>query len=122
VPGIEIVPRPDQGSLPAEGFGRRRVFETETVRVGETRVAPGASSPWHHHGTRTLYGFVAAGQLTLEFGPGGRDEACPSAGEFFRIPPGLIHRDVNHGRIEAAIVNVILGEGPATINVDGPEA
>ena len=102
------------------GFGRRTVFETETVRVGETRISPGAHSAWHHHGQRTLYGFVVSGQLTLEFGSRGRESVRPSAGDFFRIPPGLVHRDVNSNEDEAVILNVTVGEGPPTSDVDGP--
>ncbi|MGP8073180.1 MAG: cupin domain-containing protein [Thermoplasmata archaeon] len=91
------------------------------MRLGETRIAPGAHSAWHHHGKRTLYGFVAVGELTLEYGPGGREEVRPTAGEFLQIPPGLVHRDVNHGRVETVVVNILQGEGPATIDVDGPD-
>jgi len=84
-------------------------------------VDPGAASPWHHHGRRTLYGFVVTGELVLEFGPGGTRRVRPVAGQFFRIPPGLVHRDVNPARGATLVVNVILGEGPATTDVDGPE-
>jgi uncharacterized RmlC-like cupin family protein len=118
---IEVVPKSADGSAGKGGFGRRQAFETENVRVGETRVGPGAASSWHHHGTRTLYGFVVAGQLVLEFGPRGAESARPSAGEFFRIPAGLIHRDVNPGRVETHVVSFLIGEGPATVDVAGPE-
>jgi quercetin dioxygenase-like cupin family protein len=118
---IEVVPKPAGGPAATGGFGRRQAFETENVRVGETRVSPGAASPWHHHCTRTLYGFVVTGQLVLEFGRRGGETVRPSAGDFFRIPAGLVHRDVNPGEVETHVVSVILGEGPATVEVRGPE-
>lgn len=118
---IEVVPKPANESADMAGFGRRQVFETGNVRVGETRVGPGAASSWHHHGTRTLYGFVVAGQLILQFGPQGGESVRTSAGDFFRIPAGLVHRDVNPAGVETWIVNVLIGEGPATVEVRGPE-
>ncbi|MGP8147315.1 MAG: cupin domain-containing protein [Thermoplasmata archaeon] len=118
---IEVVPRRSVGSPDREGFGRRPAFETEGVRVGETHVAGGSTSPWHHHGRRTLYAFVVAGELILEVGPHGGDQARASAGDFFRIPAGLVHRDVNPTQEETVIVNVMIGDGPATIDVSGPD-
>jgi uncharacterized RmlC-like cupin family protein len=118
---IQVVPKPAGISPAADGFSRRQVFETASVRVGETRVGPGAASRWHHHGKRTLYGYVVADQLVLEFGPHGATRVRTSAGDFFTIPPGLIHRDVNPAPVEVIIVNVIIGEGPATVEVTGPE-
>lgn len=118
---IEVVALAGGGAPPSGAFGRRRIFETEDVRVGETRIGPAGISPWHHHGRRTLYGYVVSGMLTLEFGPRGAELVRVSAGEFFRIPPGLVHRDVNNAPVEAVITNVVIGEGPATIDVSGPE-
>ena len=104
-----------------DGFGRRQVFDAETIRVGETRVGPNVTSHWHHHGQRTLYGYVVAGQLVLEFGPQGGESVRPSVGDFFQIPAGLVHRDVNPGPGEARIVKVIIGRGPPTVEVSGPD-
>ena len=120
MPQIEVITKPSEGRATPGGFGRRAVFETEDVRVGETRVAPGATSAWHHHGQRTLYGFVASGELTLEFGRGGKRSVRPTAGDFFQIPAGLVHRDVNSAEVEAVVVNVMVGPGPMTVDVDGP--
>lgn len=118
---IQVVPKPADQSLPSGGFGRRAAFETENTRIGETRVSPGARSRWHHHGKRTLYGYVVAGQLVLEFGPRGSASVRIAQGDFFAIPAGLIHRDVNPTGVETVIVNALLGEGPATVDVTGPE-
>jgi len=116
-----LVSRRSAGSPDWGGFGRQPAFETETVRFGETHVGAGSTSPWHHHGRRTLYGFVVAGELILEFGPHGGEQVRASAGDFFRIPAGLVHRDVNPTRSETVVVNLMIGDGPATIDVGGPE-
>jgi quercetin dioxygenase-like cupin family protein len=118
---IDVVARSGTASGRPESLGRRPVFETDDLRIGETRVAPGVTSAWHHHGRRTLYGYVVTGQLVLEFGPGGAESVRPSAGEFFRIPAGLVHRDVNRGTVEAFVVSVSSGGGPVTIDVAGPD-
>jgi len=118
--GIEVVPVRGGDLAVVDGFGRRRIFETDEVRVGETRIRAGARSPWHHHGRRTLYGYVISGELTLEFGPDGTERVIVSAGEFVRILPGVVHRDVNMADLEAVIANVVIGPGPATVDVEGP--
>jgi len=118
---IEVVARLTEGSAGLGRFGRKPAFETETVRVGETHVDAGVTSPWHHHGKRTLYGFVVVGELILEFGPHGSESVRASSGEFFRIPAGLVHRDRNPTAGETVIVNLMVGPGPATIDVSGPE-
>jgi len=118
---IEVVPRRTVGSPGGAGFGRAPAFETETVRFGETHVRAGSTSPWHHHGLRTLYAFVVSGEIAIEFGPRGNERVRVAAGDFFRIPAGLVHRDVNPTDEEAVVVNAMIGEGPATIDVGGPD-
>jgi len=118
---IEVVSRRAATPSGHSGFGRTPAFETETVRVGETHVRPGSTSPWHHHGHRTLYAFVVSGEIILEFGSHGGEHVRAAAGDFFRIPAGLVHRDVNPTEEETVIVNTMIGEGPATIDVGGPD-
>ncbi len=103
------------------GVVRKRAFEHENAIVSQTRVAGGVVSGWHHHGTRNLYGFQVSGRLRLEYGPNGRDAVEVKPGDYFHIPPHLVHRDVNPDqKHELVVVNVLVGEGPAVINVEGP--
>ena len=44
------------------------------------------------------------------------------AGDFVLIPKGVIHREGNAGAEPNDGVIVRVGEGPVTINLDGPEA
>lgn len=104
-----------------QGMVRDKVFEKENIVVGRSRVAGGVSSAWHHHGKRDVYGFIVSGTLRFEYGKGGGDFAVALTGDFFHIPAGLIHRDVNpDGRIEAVVVNIMSGRGPSVVNVDRP--
>jgi uncharacterized RmlC-like cupin family protein len=120
---IELV-RGDQleASTSTRGILRGKAFEASRITIGRTEVPGGAASAWHHHGRRHLYGSLVAGRLHLEYGPGGRLVADVRPGDFFHIPPPLVHRDVNPSNDEAAVVvNVLIGAGPRVVDVDGPE-
>jgi len=121
VPSIEVVSSNDrspEGTLP--GFFRKKLFQSDRVTLSETHIAPGKVSGWHHHGTRELYGVVIAGTIRLEFGPSGATAVEASRGDYFHIPPGLVHRDVNRTGEETVVAAVSIGEGPLTLEVAGP--
>ena len=101
-----------------EGIRRDRAFKEEDAVVSRSTVLPGVISAWHHHGSRSLYGYLVVGRFRLEFGPNGSRSVDLNPGDFFRIPVGVIHRDVNPDAVvEAVVVNVAIGEGPAVVNV-----
>jgi len=104
------------------GIFRERAFEAEGLLFSRSTVAGGVVSDWHHHGERHLYGFLISGHLRLEFGSKGEKAVELRPGDFFHIPPGLIHRDVNPNKQRALLVaNLLLGRGPAVVNAKGPE-
>jgi quercetin dioxygenase-like cupin family protein len=119
---IEVVRGSELGAGDStQGITRKRAFESEDAIVSQSKVAPGVVSGWHHHGTRQLYGFIASGQLQLEYLLKGKELADLSAGDFFHIPAGLVHRDVNPSRDhELIVVNILVGSGPAVINIEPP--
>jgi uncharacterized RmlC-like cupin family protein len=119
---IEVVRGSELGAGDStQGITRKRAFESEDAIVSQSKVAPGVVSGWHHHGTRQLYGFIASGQLHLEYLLKGKELADLSAGDFFHIPAGLVHRDVNPSRDhELIVVNILVGSGPAVINIEPP--
>ena len=99
---------------------REKAFESANVLVSRTRLDPGAVSGWHHHGTHDLHGFLVSGRLRLEYGPKGTEAAALNPGDFFHIPPGLVHRDVNPDRGQGlVVVNILVGSGVPVVNVDG---
>src|SRR5207247_11116912 len=101
-----------------QGIRRDRAFEEEGVVVVRSQIAVGTISAWHHHGTRHLYGFLVSGRLLFDYGRDGKEAVELAPGDFFHIPAGLVHRDVNASPSEVAVVvNVSVGTGPAVVNV-----
>ncbi len=105
------------------GITRHKAFDSPGVLISQSRIDPEVSSDWHHHAQRTLYGYLVQGELRFDFGPGGSRAVQFSAGDYFCIPPGIVHRDVNPSRdVQALVVAVLVGEGPPTVNTAGPDA
>lgn len=103
------------------GITRHKAFDRPGALVSQSRIAPKITSDWHHHAQRTLYGYLVAGHLRFDFGPRGARAVQFSAGDYFLIPPELVHRDVNpSANEEALVVAVLVGEGPPTVNTPGP--
>ena len=122
MPNIDVIryARLQPGSS-TPGIVRENAFEGPGLAVARSRVAGGVTSAWHHHGERELYGFVSVGRLRLEYGPNGDRAVDLDTGDFFHIPPRLVHRDVNPSwDHETLIVQVLAGEGAKVVNVDGP--
>src|SRR5207247_238085 len=119
---IEVVRGSELGAgYSTEGIVRKKAFESETTIVSQSQVAPGVVSGWHHHGTRQLYGFIVSGRLQLEYFLKKKEIADLSVGDFFHIPAGLVHRDLNPNKDhELVVVNTLVGSGPPVINVDSP--
>ena len=105
---------------PTPGMVRERAIEVPGMWAGLVRTAPGGCSGWHHHGTYETTIYVAAGQLRMESGAGGREVIDAVAGDFLRVPPGAVHRESNAGDVESELVVVRAGRGVPTVNVDGP--
>jgi len=104
-----------------EGITRKKAFESENVIFSQSQVLPGVVSGWHHHGTHHLYGYIVSGRLQLEYGSVGEKKADLNPGDFFHVPPNLVHRDINPNRdLDLFVVNILVGTGPAVINVDSP--
>jgi uncharacterized RmlC-like cupin family protein len=121
--GIEVVHADEliAGSS-TRGIAREKAFEEGVVLVSRSRIAGGVASDWHHHGRRRLFGILLAGRLRLEYGPQGKEAVDLEPGDFFRIPVGLVHRDVNvDAKREALVAAFLEGKGIPIVNVAGPE-
>jgi len=104
-----------------QGIVREKAFESKNIVVSRTRVPAGAKSDWHHHGTRHLYAYMVSGRIQLEYGTIGTRAVEARPGDFFHIPPHLVHRDVNPDRKhELVVVNILAGRGVPVVNVEGP--
>lgn len=103
------------------GVRRQKAFDTGYVVFSKSTIEAGTVSGWHHHGARQLYGYLVSGRLKLEYGLTGEMVVDLHPGDFFHVPPGLIHRDLNPDESTAAVVvNILLGEGDQVINVASP--
>ena len=122
MPSIDILRSTELGAgYSTEGIIRKKAFESENAIISQSELAPGVFSGWHHQGTRQLYGFIVSGRLQLEYFLRRREIADLNIGDFFHIPAGLVHRDLNpHKDRELVVVNILVGSGPSVINVEAP--
>ena len=99
---------------------RRQAFAAPGLWAGLATTAPGLASGWHHHGGHDTIIYGLSGRLIVEFGKG--DERVEAAaGDFLLIPSGLVHREITPDEAPAEFVVVRSGgDGPPTIEVDGP--
>ncbi len=118
---VEVVRASEEETEPRSPVGGQPVFDVPGAHVGLTRLSPGAVTSWHHHGTCNFFGYMLKGTVKLESGPGGSQSERIPEGHFFRIPPHLVHRDVNDSGDMALIAIACVGEGPMSVNVDTPE-
>lgn len=103
------------------GLRRRVAFDGDEYWFGHVEAAPDALSGWHHHGDTLTIGYVLSGTFRFEHGPGGRDSAEVATGDYFTVPPHLVHREGNSTNEPAEVVLVRIGPGPPVVPVDGPD-
>ncbi len=102
------------------GVSRREAFADGHVWVGRITNAPSQASRWHVHPGHDTYAYCSSGRFFVEFGPGGAERIELEPGDFGLIPRGLVHREGNAGDEPNDGVLVRVGEGPVTVNLDGP--
>ncbi len=111
--------RRDATGLP-RGSAGEEAFADPGGWVGFLSLPPGATSQWHHHGAWVSYAVVQRGVLRWEFGNDGREAIVVRPGDTGRMPAGRVHRDVSAGDEALEMILFRAGNGPLTINVDGP--
>jgi len=106
---------------PTAGVTRFEAFANERVWVGRIENATHGASGWHVHPGHDTYGHVTPGRFFVEFGPAGRERVEIGPGDFVLIPKGVVHREGNAGADPNDGVIVRVGEGPVTVDLDGPD-
>ena len=102
---------------------RQQAFAKPGLWAGIATTQPGLLSGWHHHGGHDTIVYVLSGRLAIEFGEGGRQAVQVAAGDFLVIPSGLVHREgTPTGDPSESVVIRAGGDGPPTIEVDGPSS
>ena len=106
---------------PTPGMERRQILDYADTWVGWVRTDAGLAGGWHHHGERETYVYVLRGTLSIDFGPGGREQVSAGAGDVIYNPARMVHREVTSpdGPAEAFVVRV--GSGPQNVNDEGPD-
>lgn len=109
-------------ATPTPGMVREEAFAEEGVWVGFARTEPGSVSGWHHHGEYETFFYCVSGRVRVEHGRGGREVVDVDAGDFARIPKGVVHRESNPAEAESVVVVFRTGTGVPVVNVAGPDA
>lgn len=78
---------------PVRGLAVRSPLRSGGRRLDSLVVAGGDRTDWHRR-AGPLYGWIRAGRGLVEYGPREVDAVDVVAGEFLRIPAGLVHRYV----------------------------
>ena len=106
-------------AMQTDGMLREEAFGREGEWSGFVTMEPGAVSGWHHHGEHITHVYIVSGSARFESGSSGVDA---DAGSFVRIPPRLVHRELNPGSTVAEAVVIRTGSGPMLFNVGAPDA
>jgi uncharacterized RmlC-like cupin family protein len=107
---------------PTPGMVREQAIAVDGMWSGLVRTEGHMTSGWHHHGDYDTSIFVVSGALRIEWGPGGAVVVEAAPGDFVHVPKGVIHRESNPEDHESHLVVVRAGQGPPSVNVDGPDA
>ncbi|MGN6242732.1 MAG: cupin domain-containing protein [Motilibacteraceae bacterium] len=109
------------------GMSRRAAISGSTTGaqglwLGETRVAPGASSGDHHHGGSETGIYVVSGHpVFVCLGPDGEEVRLETGpGDFVHVPPHVPHREENpSGEEEAVVVIARTTQEAIVVNLPG---
>ncbi|HEX6534130.1 MAG TPA: cupin domain-containing protein [Gemmatimonadaceae bacterium] len=111
----------DVRSAVSTGRWTRKVIDVDDrLAINIARNEPKAISGWHHHGDSVGCVYVLRGQVRIEWGPGGRDIAKLSTGDFYVLDPRTIHRESNPGPDDHVLIAFAMGTGRKFIEADGP--
>jgi uncharacterized RmlC-like cupin family protein len=120
---IQVVTPAERTEGPATpGMDRQQAFSSSGLWAGFVRTDAGMVSGWHHHGEYESVIYVVEGVLRMESGPGGREVVEAHAGDFIRVPKGVVHREGNPTAQPADIVVFRAGHGESNVNVAGPDS
>jgi len=119
-PARLIAPAERVEADPTPGVVREQAIAADGMWAGLVRTEPQMVSGWHHHGEHETSIYVASGRLRIESGAGGGLVVEASEGDFVHVPAGSVHREANPGETESRLIVVRAGQGPTTVNVDGP--
>lgn len=107
-------------TAPLANLTRKMPFPDAPVQQVRGHADGRVESEWHHHGANDVFGYVLRGEGYVEWGTGEGERKLAEAGEFFYVPAGAVHRDVNPGDDEQDYVLWLVGSEPRVVSVDVP--
>jgi uncharacterized RmlC-like cupin family protein len=88
--------------------------------MGQTHVAPGATSGDHHHGEAETAIYVLSGRPSFVFAEGGREIRLDTEpGDYIFVPPYVPHREENPGDQEAVVIIARSSQEGIVVNLQG---
>lgn len=102
------------------GIQRKVALSSDGVWIGIATADPAAASGWHHHTSNETLVYLIDGKLRIEFGEDGESYAEAEQGEFLRVPPQTIHREVNPQSRSTRALVIRVGDGEPVVNVPAP--
>jgi uncharacterized RmlC-like cupin family protein len=92
---------------------------SERVWMGQTHVAPGATSGDHHHGPTETAIYVLSGNPVFVFAEDGREVRLETEpGDYIFVPPYVPHREENPGGQEAVVIIARSSQEAIVVNLD----
>jgi uncharacterized RmlC-like cupin family protein len=102
LPAIHIVTPEhfDHGTAQTPGSERyaavaRSLGITTTLWAGLFEVKPRSKTGIHHHGEQETIAYVLSGDCEIRWGASGEFIGRANAGDFIRVPPFLLHMEIN---------------------------
>ncbi|MFD1642206.1 cupin domain-containing protein [Halohasta litorea] len=131
-PLFEAVDEPESTTTAPQIASRDAFVETAQL-ANLTRLTPFPDAPvqqvvghadgemaseWHHHGDNDVFGHLIAGEGYVD--DGSAEPPVATAGSWFHIPAGVVHRDVNPQDAPQEYVLWLTGSEPRLVSVEGP--
>jgi uncharacterized RmlC-like cupin family protein len=92
---------------------------SERIWMGQTQVAPGATSGDHHHGATETAIYVLSGHPVFVFAEDGREVRLETEpGDYIFVPPYVPHREENPGGQEAVVIIARTSQEAVVVNLD----
>jgi mannose-6-phosphate isomerase-like protein (cupin superfamily) len=105
-----------------KGLLRLTPFPDAPVQQVRGHADGAVESTWHHHGDNDVFGYVLDGQGYVAWGTGPDERALIRTGEFFYVPAGVVHRDVNPVDEPQDYLLWLTGSEPRTVPVHRSDA
>lgn len=103
-----------------EGLVRLTPFPDAAVQQVRGHADGAVESDWHHHGDNDVIGYVIEGEGYVEWGTEEGERKLARAGEWFRVPAGIVHRDVNPSDASQEYVLWLTGSEPRIVSANEP--